>query len=206
MYFATGTRFVQVEIVGNELTASVVQPYQCGTEEIVNIGFNYLSPYPELCRETRYNQVITSIGGLLSVKTTGDRYRLQPLMNFANNETEQDYYFKWEKKIGNDWFVVYSYKDNITMLNSGEKIKQNLFTIEVDDADRYQYRVSFAKSFEQTSELISSTWDYTKSYKVGDKISITDENNNTTIFRCIKAHNPKKVLWDNVSYLETNIQ
>ena len=205
MYFATGTRFVQVEIVNNELTASVVVPYKCGSEEIVNIGFNYLSPYPELCRETRYNQVITSIGGLLSIKTTYGRFRLQPLMTFANNETEKDYYFKWEKKIGTDWYVVYSYKDNIITLNNNEKIKQNLFTIEVDDADIYQYRVSFAKSFEQTSELVSSTWDYSNTYKVGDKISITDENNNTTIYRCIKSHNPKQVLWDNIQYIETNI-
>ena len=204
MYFATGTRFVQVEIVNNELTASVVTPYQCGSEEITNIGYNYLSPYPELCRETRYNQVITSIGGLLTIKTSGGLYRLQPLMNFANNETENDYYFKWEKKIGTDWYVVISYKDNIVTLNNEEKIKQNYFTLEVDDADKYQYRVSFAKSFEQSSEIVTDTWDYSKTYKVGDKISITDENNNTTIYRCIKEHDPKKVIWDNVNYQKTS--
>ena len=202
MYFATGTRFVQVELINNELIATVVKPYTCGSEEITNIGFNYLSPYPELCRETRYNQVITSITGLLTIKTIGGLYRLQPIMNFAGNETENDYYFKWEKKIGTEWYVVHSYKDNIVTLDSNEQIKQNLFTIEVDDADRYQYRVSFAKSFEQVSQ-ISGNWEYTKTYKVGDMISITDKNHNVTVFKCVKAHDPRKVLWDNVKYKET---
>ena len=204
MYLATGTRFTQIELINNELIASVVKPYACGSEEITNIGFNYMSPYPELCRETRYNQVITSITGLLSIKTSTGLYRLQPIMNFANNETEHDYYFKWEKKIGEEWYVVYSYKDNLITLSNNETIKQNLFTIEVKDADQYQYRVSFAKSFEQSNK-ISEQWDYYKTYKENDRVVITDENHNSTVYRCIKEHDPRKVIWDNVEYKETNI-
>ena len=199
MYMTTGTRFIQLEILNNELVASVVKPYSCSSEEITNIGFNYMSPYPELCRETRYNQVITSISGLLVTKTLGGKYSLQPIMNFANNETEDDYYFKWEKKIGSEWGVIYSFKDNIVALNEHEKIKQNLFMIEVDDADKYQYRVSFAKSFEQTSQF-TSEWDYSTVYKKGDKVSITDKDGNITVYKCVKAHDPRKVLWDNTDY------
>lgn len=201
MYLATGTKFVQIELEANQLRASIVIPHKCSTEEITNIGFNYLSPYPELCRETKYNQVITSIGGLLCKKTIGGLYLLQPLMNFANNDTEQDYFFKWEKKVGDDWFTIYSYKDNIgTRAGSTERVKQNLYTIEVTDADKYQYRVSFAKSFEQTSEIVTSVWDYNKVYTKGDKISITDENNHTTIYRCTESHDPRKCIWDTGVY------
>lgn len=205
MYLATGTKFVQVELEFNQLKASIVTPHKCSTEEIINIGYNYLSPYPELCRETKYNQVITSIGGLLCKKTIGGNYLLQPLMNFANNETEQDYFFKWEKRVGDDWYTVHSYKDNIRVVSeeNKERIKQNLYTIEVTDADKYQYRVSFAKSFEQTSEIVTSTWDYNKHYNTGDKVSITDENNRTTIYRCVESHDPRTIIWDNVSYTMT---
>lgn len=199
MYLATGTRFTQIELINNELVASVVRPYACGSEEIVNIGYNYLSPYPELCRETRYNQVITSITGLLAIKTLTGNYRLQPIMNFANNETEHDYYFKWEKKIGKEWFVVYSYKDNLVTLNK-DTIKQNLFTIDVEDADKYQYRVSFAKSFEKISQTNTKEWSYFSTYKVGDKVSVADNLGNITIYTCVKDHDPRKILWDNVEY------
>ena len=237
MYITTGTRFVVVELVSNELVAHTIEPYYCNTTEITNIGYNYLSPYPELCRSTQYNQAITSIGGILAVKNLYGRYTLIPQMNFTQGETENDYYFKWEKKVGDEWITLYSYKDNTyknpileyyptvegkyVLINgeyqlyeesmgiiqrystriSGHTLeKLNLFTIEVDDADKYQYRVSFAKSFEQPSE-IADNWDYTKQYKVGDKISIQlDSSGASEIYKCIKAHTPTKVLWDNCTY------
>ena len=204
MYITTGTRFVQIELINNELVATVVKPYTCGSEEMINIGFNYLSPYPELCRETRYNQAITSITGLLTIKTVQGLYKLQPIMNFAGNETENDYYFKWEKKIGTEWYVVHSYKDNIVTVNNTEQIKQNLFTIEVQDADQYQYRVSFAKTFEQSNK-IAEPWDYYKTYKKGDIVMLTDDNHNSTLYKCIKDHTPQKVIWDNIKYKETHM-
>ena len=200
MYIATGTRFIQLEILDNELKASVVTPYMCNTEEIINIGYNYLSPYPELCRVTQYNQAITSIGGLLVIKQAIDsKFKLKPIMTFANNETEQDYYFKWEKKIGTEWYVLYSYKDNITTLANGETIKQNLFTIEVDDADQYQYRVSFAKSFEETTDT-KGPWDYYASYKKEDKVSITNSQGKVLVYKCVKDHSPQQIIWDNIDY------
>lgn len=241
MYITTGTRFIIIELVSNELLAHTVEPYSCNTTEIVNIGYNYLSPYPELCRSTQYNQVITSIGGILVTKNKYGRYTLTPQMNFAQGESENDYYFKWEKKIDNDWYTIHSYKDNLYSLpiytyieNSlGEYIKEdnnyinytedmgivqryskvisgheihklNLFTIEVDDADKYQYRVSFAKSFEQSTE-IESSWDYNKNkYKVGEKVSVQIDSLGTTeTYKCIKEHCPKKVIWDNCDYTFT---
>lgn len=210
MYFTTGTRFVVVELVSNELVANIVTPYLCNTSEITNIGYNYLSPYPELCRATQYNQVITSIGGVLAIKNLYGRYTLTPQMNFAQGETEHDYYFKWEKKVGDDWITIYSYKDNVYRLpdKSGAIVqhKLNLYTIEVDDADKYQYRVSFAKSFEQPSE-IAEEWSYTKTYSINDRVSVQlDSSGATEVYKCIKAHTPTKVLWDNCVYVMTDKQ
>ena len=238
MYITTGTRFVVVELLSNDLIARVVEPYSCNTEEISNIGYNYLSPYPELCRSTKYNQAITSIGGILAIKSIGGRYILTPQMNFAQGETENDYYFKWEKKVGDEWFTIHSYKDNVYETNTftyvedpeglyalidgtyieyttslGEvkrynkvdagtiQTKVNLFTIEVDDADKYQYRVSFAKSFEQEDNH-SDNWSYDHGlYKVNDIVTVLgDGTTPSQTYICVKEHNPKEVLWDDVEY------
>lgn len=242
MYLATGTRFTVIELVNNELVASVITPYQLNTSEVTNIGYNYLSPYPELCRTTQYDQAITSIGGLLAIKNMYGRYTLTPQMNFAQGETENDYYFKWEKKVNDEWITIYSYKDNVyteyltsyvldsngnyilrgdeyvsidsiegyedddlmlrysKVISGTKQSKINLFTIEVDDADQYQYRVSFAKSFEQDSEL-SDNWDYNHgTYLVGDTVSIELESGATETYTCIKEHNPKQVIWDSCQY------
>jgi hypothetical protein len=241
MYITTGTRFVVIELISNELVAHTIEPYLCNTTEITNIGYNYLSPYPELCRSTQYNQAITSIGGILAIKGLNGLYTLTPQMNFAQGETEHDYYFKWEKKIGDEWVTIYSYKDNTYknytykyikeddgkyVLKDGEYIlhkdsiggprynkyptgyslsKINLFTIEVEDADKYQYRVSFAKSFEKPTE-IADNWDYSKNiYRVGDKVSVQNEAGTLEIYTCIKEHTPKQVLWDNIEYELTDI-
>ena len=204
LYLATGTRFVVVELSSNKLIAYVILPYICNTTEVTNIGYNYLSPYPEFCRETKYDQAVTSIGGLLVTKSIYGRYTLIPQMTFAQGETEADYYFKWEKKIGNEWFVLHSYQDNVHEIKeNGETIynKINLFTIEVDDADKYSYRVSFAKSFEKATEIVEP-WSYDKTYKVGDLVSVYSEVTGmaTEVYRCIKNHNPKQILWDNYKY------
>lgn len=208
LYIATGTRFIVVELSSNELIAHTVEPYSCNTTEITNIGYNYLSPYPELCRITQYDQAITSIGGLLAIKNMYGTYTLTPQMNFAQGETENEYYFKWEKKVSDEWITIYSYKNNtfktiedsVTVLN-----KINLFTIDVSDADKYQYRVSFAKSFEQDSEL-SEDWDYNHgTYSVGDTVSVQlDTNGATETYVCIKEHDPKQVIWDNCQYQITD--
>lgn len=211
LYLATGTRFTVVELASNKLIAYVILPYICNTTEITNIGYNHLSPYPEFCRETKYNQAITSIGGLLVTKSIYGRYTLIPQMTFAQGETEEDYYFKWEKCINNEWVVIHSYQDNVhTLTENGELVykKVNLFTIEVSDADKYLYRVSFAKSFEKTPDTDTAIpWSYDKEYKVGDLVSVYSETTDmaTDVYKCIKSHKPSTVLWDNCTYKYTDM-
>lgn len=241
LYVTTGTRFVQIELIDNDLQASIVSPYFCNSSEITNIGYNYLSPYPELCSVTQYNQAITSITGLLAIKQQSGNYILTPQMNFAGNETEHDYYFKWEKLIDNEWVTLISYKDNISQLTnytedltgeyywdtssssyknitdanySGVRYtktlssnKENYFTLEVADADKYQYRVSFAKSFDKPTSIIDS-WDYNKSvYLVGDQVSIKEsDGSKEKIYECIKEHTPNQLIWDTANYKKEYVQ
>ena len=236
LYIATGTRFVQVEIIDNNLQACLVQPYFCNNSEITNIGYNYLSPYPELCTSTQYNQAITSITGLLALKQQSGNFILTPRMNFANNETEDDYYFKWEKLIDSEWRTIISYKDNLIdtvdfILNesgnyyfnqvtmtyeeitdlenyTGDRfskeigtIKKSFFTLEVNDADIFQYRVSFAKSFDKPNGIVEP-WDYNKThYKSGDLVSVKEsEGAKERVYECVKDHCPKELIFDDIEY------
>ena len=190
LYIATGTRFVEVYLnnLNNESTgkliAQVVNPYLTNINENLLIGPNYMSPYPELARQTTYNQAITKIDLVLTfpytrkvfvptgVSTTSQNgievgrrltyteetktiYVLSPVMTFANVENPNDYYFKWEKKIINTdgtvtWKVVKSFKDNLLSFES-------FYNIEVEDADQFQYRVTFAKAFKFNVDLENNT-------------------------------------------------
>ena len=197
LYITTGTRFVQIELVEDKLMAYVVTPYSCNNNEILNIGYNYLSPYPSHCTATTYGQVITSISNLLVLKQTDGNYLLQPVMTFANNETEKDYFFRWEKCYNNEWITIRSFKNNI-VTDSNEKI--DCYTLKVSDADKYQYRVSFAKSFDKPTDIVDH-WDYNKAYKKGDIVAVTDEaGGKEKIYECLISHDPRKLIWDSVTY------
>lgn len=147
LYIATGTRFVEVELVTNKLQAKTVMPRLINNTEFVKIGLNNMSPYPEIARQTAYRQAITSIDIVQVTKTEGGLYKLEPMMLFHGNETEEDYYFKWEKLVDNEWFVIHSFKDNLREVED-TKEKINLYSIEVTDANQYRYRCSFTKEFE----------------------------------------------------------
>lgn len=197
LYIATGTRFIEISLVSDELQANVVMPYQCTSNEVINIGYNYLSPYPEICLETRYNQAITSISQLLVIPQKGGEFLLQPLMTFANNETAKDYYFKWEKKENDEWITIRSYKNNMI----SESSKGDYSKLFVSDADKCQYRVSFAKSFERPVAT-SGGWSYdTAKYNVGDIVSVQESiDSKPKLYQCLIAHSPKQHIWYGVTY------
>ena len=140
LYIATGTRFIEVYLLTNSLIAQPVTPYQCNNTEITKIGFNYMSPYPEYSRQTQYNTITTSISNLLAVKNIYGSYTLTPQMNFQSGESETDYIYRWEKKINGIWNVIHTFNSQAispTDIHDNTLSRQNLFTINVDDADRF---------------------------------------------------------------------
>jgi hypothetical protein len=161
LYITTGTRFVEVQLIDNMLVAQPVVPYLVNPNEQINIGLNYMSPYPEVAKLTAFNQAATSLFGIFVNKTILGRFILEPQMTFAGNETYSDYYFKWEKQVDGQWYVIYTYKDNLinqTIVNEDNTtsevlVKRSLAIIEVDDADKTIYRVSFAKSFRTNTDM-----------------------------------------------------
>jgi hypothetical protein len=179
LYLATGTRFVEVYLDNKgELQAQVVHAYLPNISENLLIGPNYYSPYPEYARATLFNQAITRIdlilttaikekdfiqqgtrtteqGGILTytpefIEVEKNKYILEPIMTFANVEKPDDYFFKWEKKVDNVWKTVVAFKDN-------QFAGLSYFNLKVEDADLYQYRVTFAKAFKFDVDLESNT-------------------------------------------------
>ena len=203
LYITTGTRFVQVELIDDALQASIVEPYKCTGNELINIGYNYLSPYPELCLGTTYNQAITSISNLSVIPQKDGRYLLKPQMTFAGIETEVDYFYKWEKKLGDQWVTIRSFKNNI-ITEDGTKL--DCSTLIVDDADKFQYRVTFAKSFDRPVDIVEP-WDYTKRYIANDIVSVTEsESSRTRMYKCLITHTPSKLIWNDIKYEQREVE
>ena len=179
LYVATGTRLVEVELITNALQARTIAPKLINNIEFINIGVNDMSPYPELARTTVYQQAITSIDVVLVLKTQGGLYRLEPMMTFHGNETEQDYFFKWEKFVDNEWLTVHSFRDNLREIE-GETEKINYYSIEVTDANLVKYRCSFTREFKTTTDPETNITskkevDIRKIYSLsGEIISTTD--------------------------------
>jgi hypothetical protein len=159
LYLATGTRLVEVYPDSNgKLLAFVLTPKLLNSIVLSNIGFNYVSPYPELCMETETNQAITSIGAVIPLYSNLNgvkEFVLKPIMTIAANEELQEYYFRWEKFKDGRWVTVKRFKDNFysTLSKDGNVYKEKTYKLDfsyliVNDADEFKYRVSFSKSFE----------------------------------------------------------
>lgn len=196
LYIATGTRFIEVYLQTNQLMASVIKPYICNNTEISLIGYNYMSPYPELCRSSQSNTVTTSIGGLLARKTKLGTYILEPQMNFQYGESAQDYWYRWEKRINNQWYIIHTFKSqDPTIYTDDNMYIPPITTLTVRDADTYQYRVTFAKDFERVGSFVSP-WDSTKKYNQGDFVLV-----GTDTYKCLITHTPsyEKILSENTT-------
>ena len=187
LYIMTGTRIVTVEVIDNKLNATVLTPYICNNNEIVNIGYNYISPYPELAVASQTDTVTTSISRLLVKKTIYGRFILQPILNIQIGDDINNYWFRWEKYIDNTWYTIIPFRIQDVNYHNYLNITSidNYNTIEVDDADKVMYRVTFAKSFE-TPNVIVNDWELTDNYSFsdGDLIKYKD-----VIYKCTTSHN-----------------
>ena len=168
LYLATGTRIVEVYPDSDgKLIAYVIRPKTLNAIVNGSIGPNFMSPYPEFCLDTESNQAITSIGALIPLYTNIDgekSFILKPIMTLANNEDINDYYFRWEKLVDNQWRVIKRFEDNFyntLRLNNGtyESVvyKFDYSYIIVNDADEFKYRVTFAKSFDVLESPTATT-------------------------------------------------
>ena len=184
LFIATGTRFINVYVKYNQLVAEPVEPHLCNNTEISVIGFNYLSPYPEYCRSSQTNTVTTSIGGLLARKTKEGNYILEPQMTFQIGDSARDYCYRWEKRINNQWYVIHTFKSQVANAWNSSGAIDPITTLTVNDANQFQYRVTFAKSFEKETKY-TKAWDKEKYYKEGDFVSV-----GASTYKCLISHTP----------------
>lgn len=171
-YITTGTRFVELYLLNNELRASVIKPYQCSYNEILKLGFNLLSPYPEKCTTSLYNQVNTSMSFLNVTKNIYGVYTLTPIATYENDLTEKDMLFKWEKFINNRWVTIISFKDNY--MNVTKPI------------------VGMTNSSESKID-VELLWEFDKTYNVNDECLVIVEDG-VKKYKCIYKHNLKTLV------------
>lgn len=187
LYVMTGTRIVIVEIQNNKLVANILEPHICNLSEITNIGYNYISPYPELAVGTQTNTVTTSIGSIAVRKTIYGKYILESIFNVQIGDDINNYWFRWEKYINNTWYTIVPFRiqDANYQSSLGLSSSSNYSSIEVDDADTVKYRVTFARSFE-TPNIIVGDWDLSikDTFEKGDLIKYKD-----IIYACVTPHN-----------------
>lgn len=164
VYITTGTRIVEIYFNNNTLVGYVITPYKCTYNEVKNLGNNLLSPYPQYCMQTVYDQVDTNVNALLPIKNKYGVYTLTPICTFANTYTEQDFCYKWEKYIYNQWVTIISFKDNY--------IKQYVATEDL------------LKEY----ETIMSQWDAYTEYQVNDLVYFTSASSSTKIYKCVYPH------------------
>lgn len=167
LYIATGTRIVKVSITDGKPYAECVEPYIINGTELTKIGYNYLSPYPELCIASQTNTVSTSIYGLNVEKLQNNEYRLTPLMNIQTGDSSDNYYYKWEKEIGNTWYTVYTF--------ASQFINYTMYWKKIDDS-----KILNSDSWlEQSSEenLLSNIQNYLKGQHGVYKAEVLPDNN-----------------------------
>lgn len=193
-YIATGTRIIEIALSNNVLEAHPVQPYLINDTEQTKIGYNYLSPYPELAVTSQYNTVTTSIFGIKVRKFKDERrFLLAPLMNIQVGDSYRNYRFKWEKYVNGRWYVIVPYyiQDNLEFVEGGLVVSSDnpydYSVIEVDDADDPEdkgilYRCSFAKSFKSYPQAVKE-WKSTKGYEVNDLVSVGQR-----VYKCVTAY------------------
>lgn len=153
LYIATGTLFIEVGLLSDTLYATPVSPYLLNWSEIEKIGYNYLSPYPEFAVVSEQNTVTTRTANIKTEKLIDGTFRLSPIMFIQSGDNVNNYFFRWEKYIDGKWYTIISFlEQKLGFYN------KTCATIIVDDADKYLYRVTFAKSFED--ELSLETLDH----------------------------------------------
>lgn len=196
LYIATGTRIIEVYLKENELTAHPVDPYLCNYTEIEKIGYNYMSPYPELAVASQLNTVTTSIKGIKIRKTIGGTYILTPVMNMQIGDSIYNYYYRWEKNIDGVWYVVVPFhiQKNIIIPGVDSDIpieKKDYSYLQVDDADEYVYRCTFAKEFKIKTDISEiEEFDITSDYAKGKMVSV-----GAHVYKCIKSNNYEDTIY-----------
>lgn len=109
LYIATGTRLLVVRPVNGALVAQVVDPYVVNSWEYLRVGFNFLSPFPELCVRNTDNVGALRVNNIICPTHTifkgDDTTTFKVVADYEQGLRKFDYYFKWQwrKEEDEEW-------------------------------------------------------------------------------------------------------
>lgn len=163
LYIATGTRFIKLyEVLENNepvMKAEIVAPFVTRAWDYINIGANYLSPFPELLIASDNEVGFTELAGLRTLNHTifiGETSTpFNAIMNYEIGFDKSNYYFRWSyNKNDTGWVTIQ------TWTLGAESIS---FTHPTSPAfvagDTVLIKVQFADIFKDTSPVDRETWE-----------------------------------------------
>lgn len=200
---ATGTRLCEIYPEDNLLKAKPIVPYLINNSELINIGFNYLSPYPEQCITNQINTITTQLHAVKIEKQVGGMFKLTPIVSISQGDSINEYKFKWEKLINDTWYTIITFKSQFAKYieaDTGNLVTQKESTqamsITVTDADKYLYRVTMAKNFDYPNDYPDARpFSSTRDYKQNEVII---ESN--IYYRCLQTYNHKDFYYLNDTF------
>ncbi len=163
-YIATGTRIVEVSIENEKPAAYLIDPYKPNGIELVQIGPNFLSPFPNLALNEKAESVKTAIHGVIPIGMNDGSVKLQAIMSYEQGKSAKDYRFKWEKIVDNDAIPV-KFNDTYDLIFKSELDTKGIpisqgkdsIIITADEAQSFYYRVTFAREFERVDETVETS-------------------------------------------------
>jgi hypothetical protein len=103
LYIATGTRFIKMyEVLENNepvMKAEIVAPFLTRAWDYINIGANYLSPFPELLITSDNEIGFTQLAGIRTPNHTIFKEEtstpFEAIVDYQIGNDKSDYYFRW---------------------------------------------------------------------------------------------------------------
>lgn len=178
LYIATGTRFVEVFLNADTVSAQAVEAYHPSGVEAIHLGLNRLSPYPLLTQNTEnLSGAATQIHGIIPVPEkiqangTPSEFRYKAVMTYAAGSVASDYLFCWEILLPSgasyEWAPLADFKFNPVLpetraqafgLYSRHSYNNPSFSRGTSELvipiewTTYKIRCSFASSFKKDTE------------------------------------------------------
>lgn len=163
LYIATGTRFIKMfEVLENNepvMKAQIVAPFLTRAWDYINIGANYLSPFPELLIRSDNEVGFTELAGLRTMNHTilvGELSTVfDAIVNYQIGFDKSNYYFRWSyNKNNSDWITIQTWTEGAESIT---------FTHPTSPAfaadDNILIKVQFSDRFVDTTLSNRETWE-----------------------------------------------
>jgi hypothetical protein len=163
LYIATGTRYIKMfEVLENNepvMKAQIVAPFLTRAWDYINIGANYLSPFPELLITSDNEVGFTELAGIRTLNHTilaaEESTPFQAIVNYEIGFDKSNYYFRWSyNKNDTGWVLIQTWTkgaESITLTHP----ESPAFAAE----DKVLIKVEFADIFKDITITDPEDWE-----------------------------------------------